>query len=247
MKKIHFDTIISTNAFLKNHYHELADFFLVSTTHQTEGRGRLGRIWNDDRNSALFSILIKQEVPVNLIDRIPLIAVTSVHKVLSRLVPRILIKWPNDIIMTEKKLAGILVESVFAGDVLQSIVVGFGINVNNRTFSTELLQKSTSLAIETDRFYDIDALIDEIAKSFQTEFQAWRDGNDDFIKYCNRFSSLFGRTITFYHDNQEFKGKAGLMAIDGSLAVSTPEGNIYIHSGEVSLSDNRELPLKPEK
>ncbi|MDD3126665.1 MAG: biotin--[acetyl-CoA-carboxylase] ligase [Candidatus Izemoplasmatales bacterium] len=244
MKKIHFDTILSTNAFLKEHHRELADFFLVSTTHQTEGRGRLGRLWNDDRHSALFSILIKNDIPVDLIDRIPLVAITSVHKVLSHYVPRILIKWPNDIIMTEKKLVGVLVESVFEGAALQGVVVGFGINVNNLTFPEDIVVKSTSLAIETERSYDIDALIDEIAKTFQAEFQIWRSGNDDFLKYCNRFSSLVGRSITFYRDNQEYKGKAGLMALDGSLSVLTSEGQIYIRSGEVSLSDNRELPVK---
>jgi BirA family biotin operon repressor/biotin-[acetyl-CoA-carboxylase] ligase len=241
MTRIHYETIDSTNAFLKEHHRELVDFCVVDASHQTAGRGRLGREWIDDGQSALFSILLKTGLSMDILDRLPLLAAVAVHKTLKKTLPGLRIKWPNDLVVHGKKVCGILCESVIEGKQPQVIVIGFGLNVNNRTFPEDLLTKATSLYLETSAESNISDLIDRVATAFQIEYLAMKNGSTDYIGYCNQHSSLSGQTVTFDWNNEKRTGKAGLMNADGSLSVTTQEGVVRLRNGEVTLTET-DLP-----
>lgn len=244
MKKIHFETIDSTNVYLKEHHRELVDFSLVSADHQTAGRGRLGRVWTDEKQSALFSILIKENLSSATIDRIPLVAATAVHKVLAKYLSGILIKWPNDIVFKGQKMAGILLESVIEEGTVQAVIVGIGINVNNRSFDSTIAYKSTSLFLEKGFDFDIPKIIDEVADEFETQYRDFQNGLMNYIRYCNNFSALEGRDVRFTKDGVVSEGIAGMMQPDGSLTILTFDGVVQIRSGEVTLQSYYFAPSK---
>lgn len=237
-KKIHFDTIDSTNKYLKEHYFELVDFSIVYADHQTQGRGRLGKIWIDDSQSALFSILLKEHISVNMISILPLIVGVAVHKTLIKYIPDILIKWPNDLIVGTKKLVGILLEGIIEQDNVQAIVIGIGINVNNDNFPSELDKRSTSLFLETKRKYIIEEIIDEVADKIREELQIFNQDKMTYLHYCNMYSAFKGKEISFIKNGKSYVGKYIEINADGSLLVNVDNHNENLYSGEVTLCQN---------
>ena len=104
---------------------------IVITDNQYEGKGRNNRHWLSISNKSLtFSILINKIIPAELIAWIPLIVSISIEKALSNFNINITLKWPNDLILDNKKLGGILCESKIIGNSLKKIVIGIGLNIN---------------------------------------------------------------------------------------------------------------------
>jgi len=242
MNRIHLESVVSTNIYLKERAGELPHFTCVSAVRQTAGRGRLGRSWNDGGVSALFSILIKDGLTLERLESLPLIAAVAVHKTLAVLVRRIRIKWPNDIVIHYRKMAGILVESVIEANIPHAAVVGIGINVNEVAFPDGLESIATSVLQESGRKSAIGPLIDGIIAAFAAEWEAVLAGSDEYIGYCNRHSALKGERIFFVQNGVRMDGIAGRMLPDGSLKVKTKHGTICLKSGEVTISGGMRLP-----
>jgi BirA family biotin operon repressor/biotin-[acetyl-CoA-carboxylase] ligase len=238
MKKLHFETLNSTNTFLKENFQDLEDFTCVSAGVQTAGRGRMGRTWESTQGSALFSILVKSDLWLAFLDRVPLIAAVAVHKVLSKKLSGLQIKWPNDIVFEHHKIAGILTESIIERTKPIALIVGIGVNVNNPEFPEEIKPKATSLFLLTGISYDLLAIIDEIAETFQTEFKNWQKGSNQFVEYCNKHSSLLHQTITSYKNGIRLEGIAGRILQEGSLTVQVGNEIMTLHSGEVTLQNH---------
>ncbi len=235
MKMIHFDNIDSTNTYLKKNYHHLEDFQVISATHQTEGKGRLGNAWIDDGQSALFSILIKRKINIGIAPQISLIAVTATHQILSSYVNNILIKWPNDLLINNKKVAGILTESIIIDGKVSAIIVGIGVNVNNIEFSSSINQSATSIFIETLKELSISFIIEEISRKFEQEFILLEQGKSNFLSYFKKHSSILGKKISFIQDGIKCYATALDIKENGNLIVESSNGIIELNSGEIHL------------
>lgn len=235
MTKIHLETIGSTNSYLKERHRRMVDFSLVWADRQTEGRGRLGRTWEDGGKSALFSILLKDRLKDLKLSEIPLVAAEAVHRVLSPLIPELSIKWPNDLWVKGKKLAGILCEGVFEGDDPLALVVGIGINVNQDSFPPDMRTIPTSLLLETGETRNVEPLVDDIAEAFRQALGRYCAGDRGFLDYGNRHSALSGQVVRFLWVGEERTGIAGRMGPDGSLEIETLEGIEIFRSGEITL------------
>ena len=148
MKYIHFDTINSTNTYLKENYLSLEHLTVVSASHQTQGRGRNGRFWYDE-DDAMFSILLKENIS-NPTDY-TFIAALTVLKVLNFYNLKPLIKWPNDLYVNDKKIAGILLEGVIKDNKQACVIIGIGVNTNSISFNNEYRVPPTSIKLETDQ------------------------------------------------------------------------------------------------
>lgn len=140
------ETVDSTNDEIRR----LADAgtgegLIVLAHRQTQGRGRRGAAWFSPPGESLaFSVLIRPAEPKALWPRLALVAGLAVAEALEEFLPLVGIKWPNDVWVGDKKIAGILVE---AGK--DYAVVGIGLNVNTRSFPGEVADIATSLALET--------------------------------------------------------------------------------------------------
>ncbi len=117
---------------------------------QTAGRGRQGRLWmSPPAESLLFSVLVRGAPAPARLPQIALVAGLSVRDAVARALPGadVKIKWPNDVMVHGKKIAGVLVEAVTAGSRVEAVVVGGGINVHTRAFPAEIAARATSIAL----------------------------------------------------------------------------------------------------
>lgn len=117
---------------------------------QTAGRGRRGRAWTSSRGeNLLFSVLLRLSCAPRSLPPIALLAGLAVRDAVSRAAPKvhIAIKWPNDVVVDGRKLAGILVEATTLGNRVDAVVVGIGINVHTRSFPDPIADRATSVAL----------------------------------------------------------------------------------------------------
>jgi BirA family transcriptional regulator, biotin operon repressor / biotin---[acetyl-CoA-carboxylase] ligase len=236
MKKvIHFESIDSTNTYLKKKYEHFDDFQIIFADHQTEGRGRLGNTWEDDGSSALFSILLKRKLEVSLCSKLPLVASVALHKVLNPKIKNLSIKWPNDLMIENKKLAGILTESIIIDGKVLAAVVGFGINLGKIDHSNALQQQATSLWNETQVSYSIPILIQEVAEMFDKELENLEQGSTDYMVYYKKHLSLLGQSITFIQEGITYEAVVKDITSEGNLLVQAPHKKMSLSSGEVHL------------
>ncbi|MCR5265447.1 MAG: biotin--[acetyl-CoA-carboxylase] ligase [Cyanobacteria bacterium RUI128] len=154
MKLIHLDTVDSTNSYVKTHMAELDNLTFVYSDRQTNGRGRLSRKWLDTGEDNLFlTIVIKPDTTSNISAYLP--NLTQYLSVVlcdvleqNNIIPNI--KWPNDVLINGKKIAGILAEGVTSGGKVQGLALGIGINLNSKAESLITIDKpATSIFNET--------------------------------------------------------------------------------------------------
>jgi BirA family biotin operon repressor/biotin-[acetyl-CoA-carboxylase] ligase len=117
---------------------------------QTAGRGRQGRAWVSPRGeNLLFSVLLRVQCPPSRLPPLALVAGLAVRDAVARAVPRAapLIKWPNDVLVDGKKVAGVLVEALTVGSRVEAVIVGIGVNVHTRHFPVDVAPQATSVAL----------------------------------------------------------------------------------------------------
>ena len=133
MKELFFETIDSTNTYLKQNYENLDNFTFVRADLQTSGRGRSSRKWLSKKgDNLLFSLLIKDK---ELINKYKALSINSAYLVLKILeeygLKNLSLKWPNDIYVNGNKICGILLESVSKQEI-ECLIIGIGLNVNQK-------------------------------------------------------------------------------------------------------------------
>jgi BirA family biotin operon repressor/biotin-[acetyl-CoA-carboxylase] ligase len=234
MNHTHFESIDSTNDYLKNNYLTLPHLTIISAKHQISGKGRYARRWMDDGTQALFSILLKEKIHKDMLEQLPFVVAKSLHQQLYPLLPFLSIKWPNDLVHQDKKLAGILVESIFSGNQLQAIVIGIGLNVNTVNFPSELQAIATSLKQITHQDTSIHEWIVSLSQAIIQEI------NSSIlflqtIEYCNQFLSLKGKVIQFIQQETLLHGVVKQILPSGQLQVMVKDQLVSIRSGEVTV------------
>lgn len=195
-KVINFDVITSTNQYIKEQYKNLEPFTIINANKQTNGRGRVDRKWESIEGKNLtFSIYLKPKILPEKLPLLSLVIGASIYNVLSKYI-NCLIKWPNDIIVNDKKIAGILVESIYSNK-LEALVAGIGININQGQFSNDLKNKATSLFIETNTEYNKNIILDEFIKEFDLLYNDFIIGNNQFVNICKEHNYLLNKEINY--------------------------------------------------
>lgn len=161
MKIIKFDSIDSTNSYLKTHENEYENFTFVFSKFQTSGKGRENRTWFSEANKNLiFSYLIKDKNLISKYKAISLGTATLVARFLEKFKNfDVQIKWPNDIYVEGKKICGVLLE----GNLPNYLVVGVGLNVNQTNFNDEYRTPPTSIKLISKKDSDLDKLSEDIS------------------------------------------------------------------------------------
>ncbi len=194
-KIVHFNEIDSTNTYLKKHYKEYNFGTVVSSNHQTKGYGRKGRIWYDDQtNSLMFSIYIYQELNDTLGLLTQLVAASMV-KTLQKYNVNARIKWPNDIIVSNKKICGILVENIIENN-KANVIIGIGLNVNNKSFDSSIQNIATSMYLETGNLYNKKELLSTFISQFNTYYCNHVNNQLSYLDICREHSYLIGKSVT---------------------------------------------------
>ncbi len=163
-----YKTVTSTSDIAK-HLSHIGEPSLIIAERQSQGRGQYGRTWHGDPSGSLmFSLLLYPEKLPEDITRMPIIVGEAVQAALHKLTnsSNIKIKFPNDLLINNKKVCGILCESSTIGGKIRELVIGIGINVSTQSFPDEIADIATSLYLEYGVALDKSAVLSEVLKSF---------------------------------------------------------------------------------
>lgn len=170
MKLIKLDAIDSTNDFLKalSASQELENYTVVTAENQTKGKGQMGAVWNSEKSKNLIMSVFVKDLLLN-VEAIYLLNIATSLAIIQVLkdqkINNLKIKWPNDIMSDNFKLAGILIENSFKSDGSITSIIGVGLNVNQTNF--ENLPKASSMAVVSNSYFDKDQLVELIVNQLK--------------------------------------------------------------------------------
>jgi len=201
---------------------------VVVAEEQTAGRGRFGRTWYSEKSSGIYaSIVLRPSLPPAAAPILTLVAGLAVHESVSGVSGLATdIRWPNDLMVNGKKVAGILTEMSAELDRLHALVVGIGINVNHRQMPPELEQIATSLRIEGGRVYPrakvLVALLKEVEKLYQLLLA---EGNDAIASRWEAASSFArGKHVRVRTSSDQFVAVTTGLDRSGALRLCREDG-----------------------
>lgn len=229
-----FETISSTNDYLKKNYSGLEDGDVVTANHQTKGRGRNGRTWLDDDSSLLFSVLLKDRLDAKTISLLPLLTGTAIFLAFKDLGVPSQIKWPNDVMIEGKKSTGILLEAI-TDSKLEAVIIGIGINVNNTDFDPLIKDKATSLLSYLGHKTEKSKVLDSFLSHFDILYGEYLKGNHAFLSILKAHSFLDGKEVSLNYYGENRHGRAIGVDDSGQLVIDTAEGPLTVQAGEVTL------------
>ena len=208
---------------------------LVWARTQTAGRGRQGRGWISPAGNFYASLILRPAVPVATAAQLGFVAAIAVADACLALGPHapISLKWPNDVLLSGRKLAGLLLESRSRGDgALEWLVLGIGINL--ATYPTDIEYPATALAA-TGTDAEPEAMLAALAASFLAWHERWRDGAGFATiraEWLARARGL-GQPIRVRLPGETREGVFGGLDTDGALLLDTDTGRQRIAAGEV--------------
>ena len=208
-----------------------ADGTVVLADTQTAGRGRRGRAWQDaPGDSLLMSVIVRPRLRVADLSKLSLAAAVAVAEAIAKTTDLdARLKWPNDVLVSGRKLAGILLESRIERE--PTVVAGVGINLRQRTFPAELAFTATSIDLEGGRAVSREELLEAILDAFDQ----WRTllERAGFAPLRERWLALadtIGRAVTV----GEHAGVAVDLSTDGALVLRQETGLRHVFSGEIA-------------
>jgi len=226
-KILKFEVIESTNNFLKINQSSLEHGTIVQANIQTQGRGRNNHTWMSEKGNLYFSVLLKEEINRSLIFDNLVKTSVAIIRLLREFDIDGRIKYPNDILVEDKKICGILTESYGSLDI-QYLVIGVGININQLDFK-DLSNKATSFKIEKNKEYSIE----EVLGKFIKHYNKLESENYELIfKEYITSSMVVGKKILF--DSKEFLIKG--IHKNGNLILEHENIIEYRTPNEISLT-----------
>ncbi|MDD5363103.1 MAG: biotin--[acetyl-CoA-carboxylase] ligase [Ignavibacteria bacterium] len=245
-KVFYLDSVDSTNKFAKEEVTD--DNVLIVAGYQLKGRGRFDRLWESDKGKNVTITLVKN------------LNITKVHLVnfyTSYIILRALkevtsfeatgseglfkLKWPNDVLLNGKKIAGVLTELVNINDNPKKFIIGIGINVNQDNFSDELLKKAASLRNFFKKEFVINDVINSIVKSFY-ENMLLLDQANILMELWRLNTDIFGKEVKFRlaENKEEMRGEVLEIADDGGIKIKVSDNNnskniSTFYTGEISF------------
>lgn len=214
---------------------------------QTQGKGRLQRQWDAaEGENLLQSLLLSPALPVEQAPLCTLAAAVAMAQAISDTVPGLQpgIKWPNDIVLSGRKCVGILSELFADMDGIQFIVMGVGVNVNQRRFEGELAGKATSLFLERGKLKEAGPLPIDRRKLLcaylyhmeQAVAALERDGMRGILPSYEKYSVTLGSRVRVVGGGEDFTGTAQAVDDTGALLVQEDQGPLRrVLSGDVSV------------
>jgi BirA family biotin operon repressor/biotin-[acetyl-CoA-carboxylase] ligase len=240
---IRLDQVDSTNTYARNHLATLADEAVVVAEMQTEGRGRGRRVWISKRPGNLYvSLVLKPAGPLlrghPLANLSQLLAVVVCDELESYQVTA-MIKWPNDILVEGRKMAGILAEAVTSGAELVGLVLGLGLNLNLQPDDLHQIdQPATSLNLLTGNPIRSDQFLKSLLDRFFAGYpQVLANGfgaiRADYVAHC----AFLNQPVTINTPDGSLTGRAMDITEEGELELLLPQGQIRrLSLGEIMVS-----------
>ena len=229
----------STNLWIKRLAKEGApEGTLALAEFQSAGRGRLGRSWEvPEGTSVMMSILLRPKFEPQYAPTLTLVMGMAVAKAVKNLGFDVSIKWPNDVVVSHKKICGILTEMGVRDGKIDYAVIGVGINVNIKEFPEEMADKATSLYLESGKEFDrsqIPGLVMEAFEKYYEKFAATCDLSGLKEEYESILAN-YNQSVRVLA-KEPYEGVARGITDGGELLVEKTDGTIVaVSAGEVSV------------
>jgi BirA family biotin operon repressor/biotin-[acetyl-CoA-carboxylase] ligase len=239
-KLIYFQSIGSTNDKAKELAAKAEEGTVIVAEEQTSGKGRLGRSWSSPGRKGIYaSIILKPDMEPFNAAKLTLLGAASVALALEDCGIESQIKWPNDIIIGGKKVAGILTEMSCELGIVNYIILGIGINVNQSVeeLPPELVDKATSLRIAEGKAIQRKHLLAQVLNRLDELYVQLKETGDieQALDICRERSAVIGKDIIVVQGRKQRPGHAVSINHDGELMVRFDEGLEQVISGEVSI------------
>ena len=236
--QIHLEQVDSTNTWVKEHYKNFDHSHITRITadEQVKGRGRFNREWISPKGGNIYLTYFfttpKGEMDLNNLAQILSL---SIAKLLDKEGLKPQIKWPNDVLINGKKIAGILCETLDLGEHF-GVILGIGINVNMDQETLDAIdQPATSLRIETEKPLSKESLINTLEAFFLEDLRLYQqEGFNPFYKIYEDLLTHKGKPITLEQNGHFITGTLHSLNPDGRLNLLLPSGEIKtFSSGEI--------------
>ncbi|MFC0476168.1 biotin--[acetyl-CoA-carboxylase] ligase [Robertmurraya beringensis] len=242
-KVIHYEeTVDSTQKIAHLLSHEGAvEGTVVIAEEQTGGRGRMDRAWHSPKSTGIWmSLILRPKIPIQRAPQLTLLTAVAIVQAIEEtttLTPQI--KWPNDILVEQQKVTGILTELQADADRIISVIIGMGLNINQTEddFPPELRQIATSLRAKEGKELDRAEIIKVIFQKFETLYMLFLEKGFYPIKLLwESYAISVGKEITARTLNGSISGKALGITDEGVLKVEDALGEIHqIYSADIEL------------
>ena len=239
----YFDSVDSTQSqAMKMAAEEANDGTLIIAERQTSGKGRLGRKWISPKGGIWLSIILHPKFDISVITLFPIASALALSNAIEKTLNiKSELKWPNDITINGKKVAGMLVDASLESNKIENMILGVGINYNVDVKQIEKLLKDTpnfyGVASLSERSKTIKSVL--LVQSFLMELEEMynllNNGNTKkIIRDWMKKSSTIGQNIEANTENGKIKGKAIRIDDDGALVISVNKKNKRITSGDIT-------------
>ncbi len=232
----HLDSTYSTNDFIRKRLAEekLKSGEIAFTDGQTKGRGQRGKKWISEKGkNLLLSYYLewengKPETPFSLTENVSLMAREFLQNYLDR---EVVIKWPNDLLVDGKKIAGILIENQWSSSWTSSII-GLGININQTQWQEDMDRKPTSLAVENNRDY----VLSDLKNSFVAHCNEWPIPKDLKKSYSEHLLG-FGQSVEvlFLKNNRRTYARIADIKNSGEILLDYEDQQKWVSHGEIKF------------
>ncbi len=212
---------------------------LAAAEFQTAGRGRFERRWQAPAGSSvMMSLLLRPDFAPQTAPMLTLVMGLSVAQAVQDLGLEAQIKWPNDVVLSRKKICGILTEMHLNGAAIKDVIIGVGINVNLTEIPTELRDKATSLSLEAGRVFDRSQVVAAVLERFEKNYEIFEKTCDlsGLKAEYEGFLANLKQPVRVLEKNNPYQGTALGIDDTGALLVRREDGKIsHVDSGEVSV------------
>lgn len=232
---IYLPEIDSTNTYAKK-LEKVLPGTVILADNQTNGKGQKSKSWQTEGNKNLtFSIIFTPKAS----DRITLFTLacaSAISDVLSSDLhcDDIHLKWPNDVLFKNKKLVGVLTEVIHLGNSIDRLIVGIGINVNQKDFPDELKESATSIKNILDNHQQREDILIKILSRIEFNYQRWMSNSVDLVKEVNEKLIGYGEWVTLEIDGVKDLEKCKFLGMNekGALQVLKKEFEVNTFSYE---------------
>jgi len=228
IKLIHIPEVKSTNlhasALLSGNVYQTP--FLIYTNFQLKGKGQGENTWHSEQGKNLLCSIAVEPLKLKIEDNFYLSKLTTLalFSMLNKLLSGLNIKWPNDILVDDKKIGGILIENTLQGAFVKSSIIGIGLNVNQTKFPG-FTPPATSMKLLTNNDFKIPGILEELLVNFSKWYSYMENGDtekidESYIRHLFRFNQM----ASFKINDEVVRGKISKVQNNGRIVLDYEDG-----------------------
>lgn len=235
-----FEVLDSTNDLAKNlaNNRQIFDREIIVAKQQNKGRGRLNRQWVSPQGNLYFSLVLQPKIAIEKISQMSLVVIVilslAVQKIAKNFQLKIENKWPNDLLINNKKVAGILLESINYNNICEYLIIGIGVNINS------IPPDLSNIADKLQNYFPTitaEEMLEKFLDEFDILYKNWRDfGFKNFRQLWRQNAYNLNQEITIKPSNNETRGIFKDIDDEGNLLLEINQKIHKFNCGDVIIN-----------